>query len=119
MNCGADSRYASKMDVFIVPLLILEISIEFCGKLGSISTTFYSRLLCVRIPKAQKDSQVINVFFAIFAFVRSVHVNSARKLLMKLAPGIHRCKSNNSFEITEINKYRDILIIIEITVKGA
>jgi len=36
MNCGADSRYASKMDVFNVPLLMMEISIEFCGKLVSI-----------------------------------------------------------------------------------
>ncbi len=42
----------------------------------SISLTFYEQLLCLQIPKAQEDSQVINVFLHFW----DLHV---QKLLVK------------------------------------
>jgi len=36
------------------------------GCLGSISPTFYKQLLGKKIPKVQKDSQVISVFLCIW-----------------------------------------------------
>jgi len=39
--------------------------------LGSISSTFYEQLLHTKIPKVQRDSQVINVFFALLGPARA------------------------------------------------
>ena len=41
---------------------------------GSISPTFYEQLLCVQIPKAQKDSQVKQLFALLGpAWVKAAH----------------------------------------------
>jgi hypothetical protein len=47
----------------------------------SVSSTFYKQLLCVQIPKAQKDTDDLIVFFALLG---SVRVKAAHKLLVKL-----------------------------------
>jgi hypothetical protein len=49
--------------------------------LESISPTFYTHLLHVQIPKAQKDSLVISVFFVLLGSSRA---KAAHKTLAKL-----------------------------------
>ena len=46
-----------------------------CHRARSISSPFYKQLLHAHIPKAQKDSQVKQLF----ALLGSVHVKAARK----------------------------------------
>jgi len=56
---------------------------ENTGELGSISPTFYSKLLLAHIPKAQKRTDSLTVFFALLG---SSYIKAARRTLMKLAP---------------------------------
>ena len=46
-----------------------------CVHLGSISPAFYEQLLCVQIPKAQKDSQLKQLF----ALLGSAGIKAAHK----------------------------------------
>jgi hypothetical protein len=55
---------------------------------GSISPTFYEQLLHGQIPNAQKDSQVINVFFELLG---STSIKAACKTLMKLLNLTQNC----------------------------
>jgi len=68
-----------------VNLLLQKLSIEcwWNWHLGSISSTFYSKLLCEQILKAQKKTHNLTVFFAP---LESVHVKAACKTLVKLTP---------------------------------
>ncbi len=50
---------------------------------GSISPTFYERLLRSQIPKAEKMTDYLTLFFARLG---SVHVKASRKMLVKLTP---------------------------------
>jgi len=50
---------------------------------GSISSTFYEQLLQAQIPKEQKDSQVVSLYFS-FACAKA-----ACKMLMKLTRGVY------------------------------
>jgi len=50
--------------------------------LGSISSTFYTKLLQEKMPKAHKDWQLD----CIFALLRSVRVKAERKMLVKSIP---------------------------------
>jgi hypothetical protein len=50
---------------------------------GQFHQHVYSKFLCTKIPKAQKDTQVISVFFALFW---SASVKAACKMLVKLTP---------------------------------
>jgi len=59
----------------------------------SISPTFYEKLLCVQIPKAQKYSQVVNFF----ALSGSWGVKAAHKTMMKLTPGHYQSKKLTRF----------------------
>ncbi len=52
-------------------------------KRGSISLTFYEQLLHAHIPKAQKDNQVISVFFH---FLGSACIRAVHKMLVKTTP---------------------------------
>jgi len=52
---------------------------------GPISSTFYEQLLGVQIPKVQKKTVKLSVFFVL---VGSAHVKAAHGTLMKLTPGI-------------------------------
>jgi len=45
--------------------LIINLSLSL---LGSISSTFYEQLLCVKILKGKKDSQVVSLFYAFGIF---------------------------------------------------
>jgi hypothetical protein len=47
--------------------------------LGSISPTFYELLLRAQLPKAQKDTDDLTVFFALLG---SVHKKAAHKTLV-------------------------------------
>jgi len=49
-----------------------EMTVKKRRKLGSISTTFYTKILCAKIPKAQKDSQVISVFNKTGNYIRYI-----------------------------------------------
>jgi len=51
---------------------------------GSISSTFYAKLLCTQIPKVQKKTNGLTVFFALLG---SGHVKAACKMLVKSTPG--------------------------------
>ena len=51
--------------------------------MGFISPTFYSQLLCLQIPKVQKDSQVKQLF----ALSGSAGIKDASKMLVKLTHG--------------------------------
>jgi hypothetical protein len=51
--------------------------------LGSISSTFNEQPLCAPIPKVQKDTVKLNVFFVLLG---SEHVKALGKMLMKLNP---------------------------------
>ena len=51
--------------------------------LGSISPTFYAQLFCSQIPKAQKDSQVKQLF----TLLGSGSVKATHNMLVKLTPG--------------------------------
>ena len=48
---------------------------KFLQHLGQFYQRVYLQLLCVQIPKAQKDSQ----FKQLFALLGSVHIKAARK----------------------------------------
>ncbi len=50
----------------------------------SISSTFYEQLLCVYVPKAQKDTDHLTVFFT---HLGSESRKAVTKRLMKLTPG--------------------------------
>jgi len=53
--------------------------------LGSISQTFYAKLLLAQIPEAQKKTDDMIVFFALLG---SAYVKAASKMLMKLTFGL-------------------------------
>ena len=55
---------------------------SYCTPLGSISSKFYKQLLPAKTPKAQKDSQVKQLF----AVSRSLHVKAACKYVDKIDP---------------------------------
>jgi len=50
----------------------------------SISSTFYVQLLRTQIPKVQKDTDDLTVFFTLLGFMSK---KAARKTLVKLTPG--------------------------------
>jgi len=52
--------------------------------LGQISATFYEQLLHAQIPKAQKKTDSMTVFFAL---LESAHIKAVRKMLVKSTPG--------------------------------
>jgi len=52
----------------------------------TISSTFYTQLLPVQIPKAQKDTDDMPVFFVLLGSARE---KAARKMLMKSTPGVN------------------------------
>jgi len=54
------------------------------GDQGSISPTFYEQLLRVQIPKTQKDTDDLTVFFSLLG---SALVRTAHKMLVKSTPG--------------------------------
>jgi len=51
----------------------------------SISSTFYSKLLCTQAPKAQKYSQAVSLF----ALLGSAREKAACKTVMKLTPPLY------------------------------
>ena len=50
--------------VYVCVLDIMQIPVCACTYQGSISPTFYEQLLLALIPKAQKDRQVKQLYFA-------------------------------------------------------
>jgi len=69
-----------------------------------ISPTFYEQLLCAQIPKAQKDSQVTSVFFALFG---SAHVKAACKMMAKFTSV--RCKFHQHFYVQ--TSFRQLFLV--------
>jgi hypothetical protein len=59
------------------------VELDATEHLESISPTFYKQLLRMRIPKAQSNSQVISVFFALLG---SALIKVACKTLTKSTP---------------------------------
>jgi len=51
--------------------------------MGSISPTFYKKLLRAQIPEAQKETDGLTVFFALLGSARK---KAFRKMLVKLTP---------------------------------
>jgi len=54
---------------------------------GSISSTFYAKLLLPQIPNVQKKSDSLTVFFALLG---SAGIKAVQKTMMKLTPSIRR-----------------------------
>ncbi len=49
-------------------------------------TTIYEQLLCMKVPKAQRDTDDLTVFFALSG---SAHVKAVHKTLGKLTPRVN------------------------------
>ena len=75
---------------------------------------FYAPLLGAKIPKAQKDSQVKQLF----ALLGSARVKAARRMLVKLTPGSHQsfvlCDSHSFEPFSFTNKITPNLTKIHI-----
>jgi len=60
---------------------------------GKFHQHVYPQLLLTQIPKAQKDSQVISVFFALLGSLRA---KAARKMLVKFLPANNDDNNDNN-----------------------
>ncbi len=70
--------------------------------LDSISSTFYIQLFCLKIPKVYKDTDDLTVFFML---LRSTSIKAARKMLVKLTPGLNFINvRHTAFALVEIPK---------------
>jgi len=65
---------------------------------------FYEQLSCAQIPKAQKDSLVTSVFFALFG---SAHVKAACKMMVKFTSV--RCKFHQHFYVR--TSFRQLFLV--------
>ncbi len=76
--------------ILLLRMLILIIIIAWVANLsnhlGSISSMFYKQLLCTLIPKVQKKTDNLPVFFALSG---SIQVKAAFRTSMPLTPGLN------------------------------
>jgi len=81
------------------------------GDLGSISSMFYKQLWSSQILKVQKKPDNLTLFFELMG---SVRLTAARRMLLKLNPGVNFTSFKGSFffaQIPKVQKYIDYLTV--------